>query len=893
MTTTPFSRAAAGHEAQPTIEQGVPGSAGQRDEGDFRLLIADRYEVVNTQTGGMALVHLCRDQRTNDLVALKTFKPEFLPNRAARDLFLREGTTWVQLGQHPHIVPAYRVERIGDGRELYLVLEWVVQPPDRRKPSLRSWMYPGQPLPVDTAVLFALHIARGMNYATQKIPGLIHCDLKPENVLVDFDGNARITDFGLARSLLGLGSGVLTSLPDTTDHFTRTQITQGVAGTPLYMAPEQWLSQPIDPRADIYALGCILYEMLTGRYAAQGKSRSALKAAHVEGKIQPPPNTLLPELVAFLQHSMMTRRTRRIRSWSEVESTLAAIYELVTGSPPPPVKQTTAVTRDERLAMGRSYNMMGRSYLDIGKLPVAITYFEQAVWLGRQEKSLELEASSLGYLGQAYSAAGYSGRAIDFYQEQLAIARETGSQAEAAAALGNLGTSYRYRDELDKAISYHKQELTLTRGLSDQYGEAAALYHLGDAYRRLGKWHQASKLHQQSLTLARQLEDQVRIRSVLRGMGRIFQATNQPNEALALLIQSLKIAQKLGDRMGEGESLSDIANLYRQLGYDLKAIEYYHKALHIAEENSDWRGLGRALRHLGDLHLQLGHATEAVTHYQRGLAAAIEIGNQEQERHVLAGLAQACFTLGDYMESAQLQRRVLRLAREQGNVTAQKEAALALGHAYRRWGDLGRTARYYEQYLALARQQQDEANQIEMLETLADVYVQSKQHKPARPLYEQCLAHLNESGLLDDRIRVMGKLGDTLLALLEFKAAADLYKLGVSAAHEASLPLAEADLLSRLALVQYRLGSRWRAARTADKALKLVGDDRETAAAAGVAFRVANLYMKRRKWPQAALLARQALAAFKALDDQEMIDTLQLMLNDIEQAQESRRGFLF
>ncbi|MFO7538769.1 MAG: serine/threonine-protein kinase [Chloroflexota bacterium] len=314
MTTTPFPSDVDMIEPQITPDRPMPEPPGALNDGDFRLLLADRYEVVNTQMGGMALVHLCRDQRTNELVALKTFKPEFLPNRAARDLFLREGTMWVQLGHHPHIVHAYRVERIGDGREIYLVLEWIVQPPDKNKPSLRSWMYPGRPLPVDTAVLFALHIARGMRYATQKMRGLVHRDLKPENVLIGFDGNARVTDFGLASTLSGLSATRSISLPGSGDDLNRTQLAHGVAGTPLYMSPEQWLGQPLDARADIYALGCILYEMVTGHYVVQGKSRAAFKAAHVAGKIDPPPASLPREVVIFLQACMMTKRSRRLRN---------------------------------------------------------------------------------------------------------------------------------------------------------------------------------------------------------------------------------------------------------------------------------------------------------------------------------------------------------------------------------------------------------------------------------------------------------------------------------------------------------------------------------------------------------------------------------------------------
>ena len=130
--------------------------------------------------GGMGIVYLCLDHGNDKRpVALKTFRPEYLPDRAARDRFLREGTTWVNLGAHPHIVRAYQVVRVGDGTEVYLALELVAKEQGREDASLRSWLTPGKPLPLDQALLFALQIARGMKHAAEVIPGFVHRDLKP------------------------------------------------------------------------------------------------------------------------------------------------------------------------------------------------------------------------------------------------------------------------------------------------------------------------------------------------------------------------------------------------------------------------------------------------------------------------------------------------------------------------------------------------------------------------------------------------------------------------------------------------------------------------------------------------------------------------------------------
>ncbi len=119
--------------------------------------IAGRYEIAGRPLmGGMGIVYLCLDHEEDRPVALKTFKPEYLPDRQARDRFLREGTAWVDLGAHPHVVRCYQVFKVPVGDEVYLVLELVAKEQGRDDASLRAWLTPGHALPVEQALLFAL-----------------------------------------------------------------------------------------------------------------------------------------------------------------------------------------------------------------------------------------------------------------------------------------------------------------------------------------------------------------------------------------------------------------------------------------------------------------------------------------------------------------------------------------------------------------------------------------------------------------------------------------------------------------------------------------------------------------------------------------------------------------
>ena len=348
--------------------------------------IAGRYEIASHPLmGGMGIVYICLDLEEDRPVALKTFKPEYLPDRAARDRFLREGTHWVDLGRHPHVVRCYRVFQPGVSPEVYLVLELVAKERGRDDASLRSWLTPGQSLPVEQSLLFALQIARGMKHAVETIPGFVHRDLKPENVLVGADrlSNAnvnrlRVTDFGLAAVLQEASGRISESaISDTASSqgissMRHTQLTHGVVGTPLYMAPEQWRAEPVTLATDVYALGCILYEILAGRHAVAGRSLTAVERAHCGGDVRPLPPGPPAGVATIVARCLTLEPGARYGSWEQVESALMAAYEEDVGHPAPGVEPAVALSRKERVAAGWSYSALGNSYVDIGKVEVVL-----------------------------------------------------------------------------------------------------------------------------------------------------------------------------------------------------------------------------------------------------------------------------------------------------------------------------------------------------------------------------------------------------------------------------------------------------------------------------------------------------------------------------------------
>ena len=218
-------------------------------------LIAERYELEElVGTGGMSSVYRAHDRLLERDVALKVLHQEFTADTDYVERFRREARSVAQLS-HPNIVTVIdRGEQ--DGRQ-YIVFEYV------KGENLKALVQRVGPLPEEEAVRLALQIARALGFAHDN--GLVHRDVKPQNVLLNGDGQAKVTDFGIARSL---DVGGLTQ-------------TGTVMGTSDYIAPEQARGSQVDAQSDIYSLGTVLYELLTGEVPFPGDNFVAVAMRHI------------------------------------------------------------------------------------------------------------------------------------------------------------------------------------------------------------------------------------------------------------------------------------------------------------------------------------------------------------------------------------------------------------------------------------------------------------------------------------------------------------------------------------------------------------------------------------------------------------------------------------
>src|SRR5271157_4981105 len=238
-------------------------------------LLGGRYRLdAQIGRGGMSTVYRAFDTVLERPVAIKLMHREIASDSDQLERFRREARSVAQLN-HPHVVTVIDAgeEPSPEGASPYIVLEYV------EGETLKDLIRREGPLEIPQAIAYAIEIARALGAAHEHM--IVHRDVKPQNVLISVEGGAKITDFGIARTLTEEGLTMAGRVLGTTD----------------YVSPEQALGQPVTGQSDLYSLGVVLYEMLTGEVPFRGKTPVAVAMKHVREQI-PDVQRQRPELSA-------------------------------------------------------------------------------------------------------------------------------------------------------------------------------------------------------------------------------------------------------------------------------------------------------------------------------------------------------------------------------------------------------------------------------------------------------------------------------------------------------------------------------------------------------------------------------------------------------------------
>lgn len=261
------------------------------------MIIAERYEILGKiGTGGMADVYKAKDHKLNRFVAVKVLKPEFREDTTFIRKFKSEAQAAAVL-THPNIVNVFDV---GDDNGVYYIVMELIE-----GITLKEYISKKGKLSVKEATSIAIQVSMGLEAAHSH--GIVHRDVKPQNIIISMDGKVKVTDFGIARAA------------------SSNTISSNVMGSVHYSSPEQVRGGYSDEKSDIYSLGITMYEMVTGKVPFDGDTTVAIAIKHLQEEIVPP-SIYTPELPHSLEQIIL--KCTQKSSERRYESTGALIQDL-------------------------------------------------------------------------------------------------------------------------------------------------------------------------------------------------------------------------------------------------------------------------------------------------------------------------------------------------------------------------------------------------------------------------------------------------------------------------------------------------------------------------------------------------------------------------------------
>jgi len=392
----------------------------------------------------MGIVYLCYDPESQKPIVLKTFQDIFLSEKAQTERFMWEAETWVRLEKHLNIVRAYYVEKIED--KPYIFMEYILGE-EPFGPELSSWIR-GKALNLSLSLNFAVQFCSGMQHAQRKFEAMnrpfVHRDIKPSNIMVTRDRIVKVTDFGLVKAFQGLGRNRGEAAGPGPEGQKGLAFTRAGSflGTPAYMAPEQWLGENIDSRADIYAFGCVLYEMLSGNSPFPSETWYEYQRHHLESAPSPLPD-ISPSLNALILKCLEKKPEKRYSSFREIQEELQEFHHALTDQ-----------------------------YVKV------------------EESGQNLEAWELLNKGVSLDNLGYHREAIQSYDEALNLCPQD------SKVYNNRGTAYRALGQHERALQDYDKAIELNSWYPHAYNNRGLVYRaLGQHERALKDFDMVIQLH--------------------------------------------------------------------------------------------------------------------------------------------------------------------------------------------------------------------------------------------------------------------------------------------------------------------------------------------------------------------------------------------------------------
>jgi serine/threonine protein kinase len=422
-------------------------------------IIFERWKIIERLgEGGMASVYKAHHLILDKVVAIKFLHRHLCSNPSSLRRFQQEGQAAGRL-DHPNVIKVQDCAVTDDGR-VFLVMDYL------QGQSLSDTLKQDGPLSAEGALDLFIAIAEGLKHAHSN--GVLHRDLKPSNVMVTNENEIKIVDFGIAKVLRDDGQPSLQNLTKTGEIF----------GSPSYMSPEQCLGKPVDARSDIYSMGCLMYEVLTGQPPFQGNNSLDTIRMHIEGTHEPivPDSTKdsgLYRLDLVINKALEKAPEARYQNVDE----LIADLELVKQAP-------GKIWAERRKELDQRNKEWHGPSIPIGQI---LLYFIPILWVG-------------GILGWLYLTSPKGNLDLDNYQYSfwMVLPVKTPDHADMSASID---------DKMGKAIRRALSKNDPVE-VADTYSEA------GKVEERYGEWVKGQRFYSEALRLRTTLEKNSRMKTL-------------------------------------------------------------------------------------------------------------------------------------------------------------------------------------------------------------------------------------------------------------------------------------------------------------------------------------------------------------------------------------------
>lgn len=684
------------------------------------------YEIVGKLgAGGMGVVYQAVDRKLERTVALK-FLGTGEPHPVDKERLLHEARAASVL-DHPNIAPVHAVEEADDGR-LFIVMTYY------EGESLAERLRGGR-LGVENAVDLACQVACGLEHAHAH--GIIHRDIKPSNVMITREGVAKIVDFGLAH------------------HFGPTESTQSanLSGTLLYMSPEQVMGKPVDSRTDLWSLGVVLYQMLTGRLPFEGENPAAAILAIMNAAPAPCPE-LGEGLQAILHRALSKDPAARYATCAELRGDLRRFEA---------VEPARTIGRGERLRAssqprGRMVARMSRQAV---ALPVAavvvVILFKLYALIG--DFARERGWSNTGRPPTATSAKLAEPAAYEWYLKgrryleryddasnlESAIAQfERAVKADPNSALGfaGLGEAYWYKYRLDQDPQWLRQAEEYCRRAVQVNDQLPAVYVM------LGRIHGDAQKELALQEFQHALKLEPRNADALLGLAGVYESVGRTEDAESVYQEAAALRP---DYWG---GYQDLARFYfRTRQYD-KAVEEFRRVIALTPDNAQ-------------AHSGLGAAFLGLARFDQAAAELRQSIKLQPTYFALSNLAVVYYQQKRWSQAATTLEAALKLNRSDYRVWAN------LGIAYE-WLDEREKAEnaYREEMVRLKEAAKLKPQDATVQCDLALLYSKQRLGGRAMPLTQAALALApHDPDVLNCAAEVYENFGDRPRALAHIKEA--------------------------------------------------------------------------------------------------------------------------